>query len=219
MPGKGSVMKNTLLSLILAMLVLGAAGGSIAGDNEDGLAYIRPFMDIPFGTSEKDIRKILDKEKKRLEKAGISPEFNLFPSFFIINNFPFKDDLITVCLYFDYDKKYYTFRVKSPMLPEAELDPKVYEHGDSFNKFFEERFGKPAKCLPRPVASAVDFRYATHYCEWEHSALDVFTGFSRREAVFYGYGVITDREMERALKQYEIDNKIEKPQACSGYYD
>lgn len=213
-----SKLKTAILPLAFAFVIL-FAGTCAAQDKEDRSLRVKKIMDIPFGISETDARTILNKEKDSLEKSGISPEFNLFPNFFIINNYPFKDKPITVCLYFDYGSAYYTFRVKSEMLPEASVDTEVYKDADLFNQLFEERFGKPARCFPRPEPSKIDYRYDTRYCEWENQAFEIFTGFSRREEVFYGYGVVTDKALFEALKKYEKDNNIEKPPACSGYYD
>ncbi len=213
-------MRKTILMLVAALfLFIFSNGATSAADVQDKTLRVKKIMEIPFGISEADARAILNKEKDSLEKSGISAEFNLFPNFFIIDKFPFKDKPITVCLYFDYGSAYYTFRVKSEMLPEASVDPDVYKDAGLFNQMFEERFGKPARCFPMPEPSKIDYRYDTRYCEWENQTYEIFTGFSRREDVFYGYGVVTDRALFEALKKYEKDNNIEKPPACSGYYD
>ncbi len=215
---KPSRLRTTIFQLAFAFIIL-SAGASFAGDNADKTLHVKEIMDIGFGVAEADARAVLNTKKDSLEKTGISPEFNLFPNFFIINNFPFREKPITVCLYFDYNNAYYTFRVKSEMLPEASVNPDVYKDADLFNGLFEERFGKPARCFPKPEPSKIDYRYDTHYCEWDNQTLEIFTGFSRREEIFYGYGVVTNKALYEGLIKYEIDNKIEKPPACSGYYD
>jgi len=160
------------------------------------------FQTIPFGASYDDV---INELRETLGQEKIS-EYN---GLVLIDEFSLGEISVGVIFHFDHKNRLYSLSFDTQRLTANKLDSIVQNEADYLTKVFRNKYGRPSHCY-KPAFYNINDGYVSYMCRWQNKNLEIYTGLTVNDALYFARGIVTSRQLENAFDSYKKETERKK---------